>query len=148
MAKSKETFNKKEKEKKRQKQKQEKREKMEERKANASKGKSLDDMMAYVDENGNISSTPPDPRMKKVFNVEEIEIGVPKMVDEPDVENEGVVNYFNESKGFGFIIHKTTGERIFFHVNQLAERVSENDKVAFQVENGPRGLSAVNITKK
>jgi cold shock CspA family protein len=146
MAKSKETFNKKEKEKKRLKQKQEKREKMEERKAN-SKGKSFDDMLAYVDENGNISATPPDPRMKKVFNVEEIQIGVPKIEDEPEMENEGVVNYFNESKGFGFIIHKTTGERIFFHVNQLVERVAENDKVSFQVENGPRGLSAVNITK-
>ena len=52
MAKSKETFNKKEKEKKRLKQKQEKMEKMQERKANATKGKSLEDMMAYIDENG------------------------------------------------------------------------------------------------
>jgi len=58
MAKSQETFGKKEKEKKRKKQQQEKREKMEERKANAKKGKSLDEMMAYVDENGNISATP------------------------------------------------------------------------------------------
>lgn len=59
MAKSKETFEKRAKEKKRQKQREDKREKMEQRKANASKGKSLTEMLAYVDENGNISDTPP-----------------------------------------------------------------------------------------
>src|SRR4051812_39479022 len=61
MGKSGETFGKKEKEKKRLKDRQEKQEKMEHRKANAKKGKSLDEMMAYMDENGNLSSTPPDP---------------------------------------------------------------------------------------
>jgi hypothetical protein len=58
MAKSKETWNKREKEKKKIKQRQEKQEKMQERKSNAGK-KSLDDMLAYVDEDGNITSTPP-----------------------------------------------------------------------------------------
>jgi len=67
MAKSKITFNKREKEKQRQQVKQQKREKMEERKANGNKGKSLDDMMAYIDEDGNISSTPPDQKKKKNF---------------------------------------------------------------------------------
>lgn len=60
MAKSKDTYSKKEKEKKRLKQREEKKEKMEQRKANPSKGKSLDDMLAYIDENGNITSSPPD----------------------------------------------------------------------------------------
>jgi S-adenosylmethionine hydrolase len=60
MAKSKQTFAKREKEKKRQQQKKEKQQKMEERKANASKGKSLNDMMAYVDEFGNLTSAPPE----------------------------------------------------------------------------------------
>jgi len=147
MAKSKETFKKKEKEKKRLKQKQDKREKMEERKANSSK-KSLDDMLAYIDENGNLTSTPPDPKMKRVFKAEDIEIGVPKQEDLPeDAINEGVINYFNESKGFGFITHQRNSERLFFHVNQLQERVKENDKVVFDVEKGPRGLSAVNVKK-
>ena len=59
MAKSQETFSKKEKGKKKIKQRQEKLEKMQDRKANATKGKSLEEMMAYIDENGNISSTPP-----------------------------------------------------------------------------------------
>ena len=67
MARSKESFNKREKEKQRQKEKREKKEKMEERKLNQGKGKSLDEMLAYVDEDGNISSTPPDPVKRKVI---------------------------------------------------------------------------------
>lgn len=147
MARSKETFNKREKEKQRQKEKMEKKERMEERKANAVKGKSLDDMLAYIDENGNITSTPPDPKKRKVFNAEDIEIGVPKYVEEPEeLVREGRVDYFNESKGFGFIVQKD-GERIFFHVNQLTEPVGEGDKVSFDVERGPKGWNAVGVKK-
>lgn len=65
MSTSKETFNKREKEKARQKKKQQKQEKRDDRKANPTKGKSLDDMMAYVDENGNLSATPPVYRQPK-----------------------------------------------------------------------------------
>jgi cold shock CspA family protein len=148
MAKAKETFGKKEKEKKRLKQRQEKHEKMEDRKANAKKGKSLDDMMAYIDEDGNISATPPDPRKKKVFNQEDMQISVPKYeASEEDLMRSGVVAFFNNDKGFGFIHDAKTGERIFVHVNQLTERIAENDKVSFEVEAGPKGLSAVNIKK-
>ncbi|MGZ3852083.1 MAG: cold-shock protein [Flavisolibacter sp.] len=148
MAKSKETFNKREKEKQRQQQKKQKREKMEERKANAGKGKSLDDMMAYIDEDGNITSTPPDPKKKKVFNAEEIEIGVPKHTQGSDDEpNTGVVDYFNESKGFGFIRDTQTDERLFFHVNQLQEQLRESDKVTYDIERGAKGFNAVNIKK-
>jgi cold shock CspA family protein len=147
MAKSKETFNKREKEKQRQKQKQEKREKMEERKANANKGKSLDDMMAYIDENGNITSTPPDPRKKKIFNAEEIEIGVPKAEETENEPNVGLVDYFNESKGFGFIKDKQTGERLFFHMSQLQEELREGDRVTYDIERGAKGFNAVSIKK-
>jgi cold shock CspA family protein len=148
MAKSKETFNKREKEKQRQQQKREKREKMEERKASGQKAKSLNDMLAYIDENGNIVSTPPDPSKKKVFNLEEIEIGVPKYTEDPEGEvNTGVVDYFNESKGFGFIRDKQNGERLFFHVNQLQERLREGDKVTYDIEKGPKGFNAVSIKK-
>lgn len=148
MARSKETFNKREKEKQRQKAKQEKIEKKEERKANASKGKSLDEMMAYIDENGNISSTPPDPSKKKIFNVEDIEIGVPKPTEEDEeTVREGRIDYFNSSKGFGFIVQQN-GEKIFFHINQATEQVKEGDIVNYDVEHGPRGLSAVGVTKK
>lgn len=149
MAKSKESFNKREKEKKRIKQREEKKEKMEQRKASGGKTKSLDDMLAYIDENGNLSTTPPDPRNKKVFNAEDVQIGVPKLEDtEPeDSIRKGKVSFFNESKGFGFIIDELSGERIFVHINQLKERLEENDKVTFEVESGPRGLNAVNVTR-
>ena len=59
MARSKETYNKREKEKKRLRARVEKEEKKQQRKQNSNKGKGLDDMLAYIDENGNLSSTPP-----------------------------------------------------------------------------------------
>src|SRR5450631_2624218 len=100
-----ETWNKKEREKKKQKEKQEKLERKQERKDNAKEGKSLNDMLAYVDENGNISSTPPDPRKKINIKLEDIEIGVPQQraVDPADLIRKGIVTFFNESKGYGFI---------------------------------------------
>ena len=98
-----ESWNKKEREKKKQKEKKDKKEKMQERKDNASKGKSLDDMMAYVDENGNISSKPPDPRRKVEIKAEDIEIGVPKYVESEPQERTGKITFFNQEKGFGFI---------------------------------------------
>jgi len=148
MAKSKETFGKKEKEKKRLKERQEKLEKMEERKANAKKGKTLDEMMAYIDENGNISSTPPDPKKKKVYNLEDMQTGATKREEEaPDAIREGIVSFFNDSKGYGFIKDLKTQESIFVHINQLTEQIKENNKVNFQVEQGPKGLNAVNVKK-
>jgi cold shock CspA family protein len=148
MAKSKESFNKKEKEKKRLKQRQDKQEKKEERKSHAKKGKSLDEMMAYIDENGNISSTPPDPNKMKTFNQEDMQIGVPKYEpNEEDAIRKGVVSFFNDAKGFGFINDSVTRERVFVHVNKLTEQLRENDKVTFEVEMGPKGPSAINIQK-
>src|SRR3990170_4039350 len=95
MAKSQETFGKKEKQKKKLKQRQDKAEKMEERKAQAKKGKTLDEMMAYIDENGNLSSTPPDARKKKAFNSTDMQISIPKQEDRPqeDVVRSGVVRF-------------------------------------------------------
>ncbi len=149
MARSGETFGKKEKEKKRLKERQEKKEKMEERKANAKKGKSLDYMMAYIDEDGNISSTPPDPRKKKVFNAEDMQIGVPKHVpgEEEDPIRTGLVAFFNVDKGFGFINDSITKERVFVHIKALTEPIRENDKVTFEVEMGPKGPTAINVKK-
>lgn len=147
MAKSKQSFEKREKEKQRQKEKLEKQAKMEERKAGQGKGKSLEDMMAYIDEDGNLTSTPPDPEKRKVFNAEDIEISVTRPQETEELPAEGVVNYFNQSKGFGFIQPKR-GEKIFFHVNNLTEPVSEGDLVTYTVEKGPRGLNAVDVAKK
>src|SRR3954453_14375479 len=149
MGKSQETFSKKEKEKNRIKRRQDKAEKMEERKANVKKGKTLEEMMAYIDENGNISSTPPDPHKKKMFKQQEIEIGVPKQEDrkENDSIRTGVVTFFNDAKGFGFIKDLQTKESVFIHVNQLLEAIKENDKVTFEAEKGPKGLQALHAKK-
>lgn len=147
MAKSKETFNKKEKEKKRLKQKQEKQERMADRKANSKKGKSLDEMMAYIDENGNLSDTPPDPRKKKIIEASSIQTSVPKQEKREEGPRSGTVSFFNDEKGFGFINDTETGERIFIHINNLTEPIQEADKVLFEVEMGPRGASAVNVQK-
>ena len=146
MAKSKETFNKKEKEKKRLKQKQEKLEKMQERKANVKKGKSLDEMMAYIDENGNLSPTPPDPKKRKIFNHEDMNTGVPVHIEE-DTERQGIVDFFNDAKGYGFIKDAVTKQSIFVHANQLSEIIKENDRVSFQTERGPKGLNAIQVKK-
>lgn len=148
MARSSQSFNKREKEKQKAKERQEKKEKMEERKANAKKGQSLDDMMAYLDENGNLSSTPPDPSKKKTFNAEDMVIGVPQYTEDPEEKNRiGIVDFFDTSKGFGFIRDTKSGERVFVHVSQLTEPLKEGQRITFETEMGPKGLVAVNIQK-
>lgn len=148
MGRSTETFSKKEKEKKRIKKALEKKEKAEERKGNSNKGKSLEDMMAYIDENGNISSTPPDPDKKKKFNSDDIQIGVARQEEIPmDTVRNGKVTFFNDSKGYGFITDLQTQESIFVHINACIDQVKENDKVTFETEKGLKGLNAVKVRK-
>lgn len=148
MAKSSQSFNKREKEKQKAKERQEKREKMEERKANKKNGQSLEDMMAYLDENGNLSTTPPDPSKKKIFNAEDIEIGVPQHQEDPEEANRvGTVSFFNTAKGFGFIRDIKSGESVFVHASQLTEPLKEGERVKFETEMGPKGLVAINIQK-
>ena len=147
MAKSQETWNKKDREKKKQQSKKEKEERKQERKDNAKEGKSFEDMLAYVDENGNISSKPPDPLKMRKVNLEDIEIGVPrqKAYDPADAFRTGIVTFFNETKGFGFIKDLQTQESIFVHANGLKEQIKENNKVTFEVEMGHKGLNAINV---
>jgi len=58
---------------------------------------------------------------------------------------EGTVKFFNETKGFGFISPSTSGEDIFVHASGLIDQIRENDKVKFDVEQGRKGLNAVNV---
>lgn len=146
MGRSSETFNKKENEKKKEKKAKDKEAKKAERKAGAGK-KSFEDMIAYVDEYGNIVDTPPDPAKKEVINAEDIEIGVPKQQQNEGDNDEfykGTVTFFNDQKGFGFI-KAENGDSVFVHINNLSEKIKENDKVLFDVEHGPKGLNAVNV---
>ena len=144
-----ETFSKKEKEKARQKKRKDKEEKREERKASAQKGQGLDTMLAYVDENGNITSTPPDPRKKRVIDQEDIQIGVAKQeaAGPQDTVRQGIVSFFNGSKGYGFIRDLQSQESIFVHMNGLIDAISENDKVTFEVTRTPKGLNAIEVKK-
>ncbi|MDX1629018.1 MAG: cold shock domain-containing protein [Fulvivirga sp.] len=141
------TFNKKEREKKKLRKRKEKEQRREERKAAETSGK-LDDMMAYVDEYGNILDSPPEEQEKEEVNAEDIVVGVPK--SEPvdlDQERRGKVAFFNENKGYGFIDQSQSGDRYFVHANNLKQPIYEGDKVKFTLEKGPKGLIAVGVEK-
>lgn len=58
---------------------------------------------------------------------------------------EGVVKFFNNSKGFGFIKPSDSSEDIFVHESGLIDEIRENDKVKFDVERGRKGMNAVNV---
>jgi cold shock CspA family protein len=141
-----ETWNKKEREKKKQQIRKEKAEKKQDRKGK--EGKSFEDMIQYVDENGQFSSTPPDPRNRVKVNAEDIQVSVPKRVepDPSELIRTGIVTFFNDTKGYGFIRDLKTGESIFVHINALKEQIKENTKVSFEVEKGHKGPNAVNVT--
>ena len=59
--------------------------------------------------------------------------------------SKGVVKFFNETKGFGFIIDSETSKEYFVHVSGLVDKVKENDEVEFELEEGRKGLNAVNV---
>lgn len=59
---------------------------------------------------------------------------------------QGKIKFFNESKGFGFITPDNGGSDVFVHVTGLNGQVRENDRVSYEVEQGKKGPSAVNVT--
>jgi cold shock CspA family protein len=147
MAGSQETFNKKDKEKKRLKKRLDKQQKLADRKAN-SQGGGLENMIAYVDENGQITDTPPNPANRKKIDAGSIELGVPKKIMmETTSIRKGRVDFFDSSKGFGFIKELDTQERYFVHVNGLIEEIKESDMVTFEIERGLKGMNAVGVKK-
>lgn len=148
MARSSETFGKKEKEKKKQQKKKEKLARKEARQKESSGG-GLENMLAYVDENGVIRDTPPDPTEKKTkIKAESIEIGVPRREKEEfDPTITGTVSFFDESKGYGFI-KDDSGENYFVHIRNAYANISQHDKVVFEKEKGPKGWVAVKVTHK
>lgn len=106
-------------------------------------------MMAYVDENGNLSSVPPDPKKMVKVKLEDIEIGIRKEEDllDPDVLPKATVTYFDEAKGYGFISDINTQERIFVHINNLTEEIKVGDTVEYTAKKTPRGLQAETVRK-
>ena len=148
MAKSQDSFNKKEREKKRQKKKKEKAERKEQRRLDALDGKKTTEEFMYVDEFGNLTPTPPDPNRKSKIKQEDIEVSVPKQEKVAhDFVRTGVVKFFNSEKGYGFIKDKM-GNSIFVHVSGLVDQVREGDKVTFETAMGPKGMNAVEVKLK
>ena len=63
-----------------------------------------------------------------------------------EVVRTGIVTFFNDSKGYGFIKDLESQESVFVHINGLVDRVKERDKVKFETERGHKGLNAVKVT--
>jgi cold shock CspA family protein len=145
MGRSQETFNKKNVRNKKEKKRKEKEKKRLARKENE-KSSSLDDMIAYVDEYGRISDTPPDPEEKEEIKAEDIEIGVPSRGDEElDPIRKGVVSFFNDSKGYGFIRDLETKQDFFVHINNAEDEIREGNLVTFEIGAGQKGPAAMNV---
>ena len=94
-----------------------------------------------------ISSTPPDPTKRKVVDVESIEISSPKLSDAEEVDpiRKGVVTFFNDAKGFGYIIEDGWKKEHFVHISGLIDEIREGDVVEFELKEGKKGLNAVNV---
>lgn len=146
MGRSQETFGKKEVRIKKEKKRKEKEQKRALRRSEVKKS-SFDDMIAYVDEFGMITSAPPDPGKKTVIAAEDIELNITKNKPESaqDLLRKGVVTFFNDSKGFGFIRDLESNQRVFVHTSSLLEPIAENNLVVFEIVKDQKGLSAVKV---
>ena len=60
--------------------------------------------------------------------------------------NKGTVKFFNSEKGFGFIKHDDSNKETFVHSTGLIDQITEGDKVEFELQNGKKGMNAVNVT--
>ncbi|MDR0349004.1 MAG: cold shock domain-containing protein [Tannerella sp.] len=142
------SFNKRENEKKKQQKRLEKQKRKEEKKISGKS--SMDDMIAYVDENGVISSTPPDIQQREKVDPEEILISIPKRDDRNDSEEtvirKGRVDYFNKSKGYGFIKDTDGSDNYFFHISSAPKDITEGSLVTYDLEKGMKGMNAIHIT--
>ncbi len=150
MAKSQQTYSKIEKEKKRAKKREEKQKKKEARKAGKDNGEGIP--FAYVDHNGNLVDTPPDPSKKEKVDAEDIVLGIPPKEegadgDKFDPVRTGKVSFFDFDKGFGFIIDSENSQEYFVHVSGLIDEINEGNQVSFELEQGRKGLNAVRVKK-
>jgi len=141
MAKSSSTSTKKDREKRKQKERKEKLEKRADRKT--AKAKTFDEMIAYVDEFGRISSTPPPQRQP--VDQDSIEISVTRQSAEEPTVKTGTVFSFDESKGYGFIKDSVTNDSIFVHSSALSTPIKQGNKVTYDIDKGDRGFFAVNV---
>lgn len=107
---------------------------------------SFEDMIAYVDENGVLHTTPQDVKPKTEIDASMIEISIPKHEEGEPEPFTGRVEYFDNSKGYGFIKDDDGGEKYFFHISSAPANIAEADRVTFEIERGTRGMNAVRIS--
>ena len=138
------SFNKKELEKKRAQKRREKQNRKEERKTSGGGG-SLDDMIAYVDKNGVITSTKPEEGGKQEIDAANISISTPKKQEVEELILKGRVEHFIKDKGYGFIKDINSTEKYFFHISDAFSHIVEGAMVSYKLAKGNRGLNAVNI---
>ncbi len=141
MGRSHESWSKREKEKKKQKKKEDKLKKKEARKDEPDR----DDMIAYVDQYGNISDTPPDPSEREEIDADDIVLGIPPKSEREEEINEGTVKFFDDSKGYGFIAVKGSGESLFTHIKSHIDEIKEGNRVTFDIAPGEKGPVAINV---
>lgn len=148
MGRSQETAGKKEIQKKKEKKRKDKEQKKALRKSEGKKS-NFNDMIAYVDEFGMLSSTPPDPDKKVIVAAESINLDMTRNEQEDiaDFLHKGVVTFFNDSKGFGFIRDLDSKKSIFVHANNLLEPISIDNIVVFEIAKSPKGPTARNVKK-
>ena len=137
------TSNKRELEKSKQQKRKEKEQRREERKSNPIN--SFENMIAYVDENGMITDTPPDLGNRQKVEVEDILISTPKKEDMEIPELKGRVEYYNPAKGYGFIKQIDSIDKYFFHISSAPASITEGNIVTFELERGQKGMNAVKI---
>ena len=123
------------------------REKAKQSKREEKQSRSFEEMLAYVDENGILHSTPEGVKPKEEIDASEIEISIPKKGEAEEVlPLNGRIEHFNVSRGYGFIKDLGSGEKYFFHVTSAPEGITEGDNVTFEIERGTRGMNAVRIS--
>lgn len=143
MAKS-NSFHKKEIEKNKQQKKKEKLQRREERRQQGVS--SFEDMIAYVDVNGVIVDERPVPTKAQEIELENIEVSVPrKEVEEEVGDPTGRVDFFDESRGFGFIKEQHSVNKYFFHKSNAEPGIHEDHMVTFRLERGLKGMNAVDV---
>lgn len=138
------SYNKREVEKKKAQKKRDKQKRKDERRSNGPS--SMDDMIAYVDENGNLCDTPPEVTASEEIDPTTIQTSVPRREDTEEMRPTGRIDFFDDKKGFGFIVGKDI-ERLFFHVSNAPADIQTGEQVTFDIARDDRGLSAIRVER-
>lgn len=137
------SFSKKENNKKKLEKAKEKAARREEKKLNNNKGKNVEELFMYVDEFGQLTTEKPDFSNREEIDINDIQLGA-AAIEQEDPEQKGIVTFLSE-KGYGFITENNSKENLFFHMNNAEVELKKGNKVSFEKEKTPKGMSAINI---